>query len=478
MRNRLWLTWISLKASHVDNRGWTNQFARPTIDLESFLLYRSVFLVGCLFFAFSALFYQLYTCCGSFWGPICYVTSAFFGSLGASFVVLTTFECWKHIIAIFAWSSKNSDQLEGFWGTGTIAAIVKEPLRDKRRNEEDSNNEESRGGVIFLISDKIEELHPDWKGPIGPECRVFKAREWANSWDMDGAREIRDMFSLRNLVSPRVIVLPREQQPKTPQLEDHFLHSKMEGAPFAISLGIDSVFSTKFTHDLDFLRLLRYPHRTDSNPVNPNPGSNPWGDGLLLGLKRAELSDVALEVTPDKDLIKAAEKCNLLLIPFVGKKPDEPWADCAPHHLVPMKKKGLVAGGKSEDRPEPWEVGPWLKNPDQCNDFAFILRRTEIIGDRRRRVYFVVAGFTERGTAAASRFLREQWSTLYEAGAEKKPDRGDFFLIIYGPSNPNAKWKKVFGFWRRDFIKKGAGAKWPDFRIAPQQQTEERANSI
>jgi hypothetical protein len=90
-----------------------------------------------------------------------------------------------------------------------------------------------------------------------------------------------------------------------------------------------------------------------------------------------------------------------------------------------------------------------LNNPDEnedVRDYALILRHTQMEDDYRH-IRLVLAGFTERGTAAAGRYLAEHWRDLYSdhvKGHLTDGCLGDFLIMIEGPSRPESvgKWKE------------------------------------
>ena len=81
------------------------------------------------------------------------------------------------------------------------------------------------------------------------------------------------------------------------------------------------------------------------------------------------------------------------------------------------------------------------------------LRRHTEATEQGRRISFVIGGFTERGTAAGGLYLASKFPQIYRsvrAGYKSrqnyKDSRGDFLLVIYGPSRPDKfrEWKPAF----------------------------------
>jgi hypothetical protein len=82
----------------------------------------------------------------------------------------------------------------------------------------------------------------------------------------------------------------------------------------------------------------------------------------------------------------------------------------------------------------------------EVNDYAIIFRHTEKKGGR---ILWVLAGYTERSTAIAARYLIDHWSNLWGRHFRDAPADalGDFLVVIDGPSNPDperlADWSEV-----------------------------------
>jgi hypothetical protein len=237
-------------------------------------------------------------------------------------------------------------------------------------------------GVIILQADKIEALLEEYRlGDIREEIdshpanRLYKAREWLNEQDTQGAREIIAAFRGLGLDAPMLETRGREK-PK-----DQTPSSKYLESPFVITMG------------------LAFSEETDS---------------LVNKLCRSWMRIGKMEKYGD-------------VVEFL-------------HNLVPETLTRLAhKEGKSADFrsliPRIWDLQKWLGRDASVRDYAILLRHTET--DGKRRVKFVVAGFTERGTAAAGKYLAKNWRNLwreYVKGRHAADSFGDFVLVIEGPS--------------------------------------------
>jgi hypothetical protein len=250
----------------------------------------------------------------------------------------------------------------------------------------DNASSHTSKGVIILQSDEIQTLLRKLIGEpikITAEHRSFKARVWVNRWDVEGAKLLREAFQTRRLDAP-------EFQPV-----DHKFSPKIApDAPFAISMGLGFTdFTKELTEDLPWLRI-----KCDSQ----------HGDCVFL---KQELIPPGLQ----------------MLCPHDKKNTD------------------IDADGFTRLLPDNWDLQKWLDSPRESRDFAIILRRTLIRTDGQRQVRFVLAGFTEIGTAAAGKFLAEKWPDLWKKYVRKElktDSRGDFLAIVEGPSDASAVWSE------------------------------------
>lgn len=104
--------------------------------------------------------------------------------------------------------------------------------------------------------------------------------------------------------------------------------------------------------------------------------------------------------------------------------------------------------------PTDWDLESWLSGSKAVRDYALILRHAGSVGDGTRPcVYFWLAGFTERGTYAAGRYLAANWEALHRrfVAPQKTASSagGDFMLMIEGPSHDKDTrelWSEIPGF--------------------------------
>jgi hypothetical protein len=89
--------------------------------------------------------------------------------------------------------------------------------------------------------------------------------------------------------------------------------------------------------------------------------------------------------------------------------------------------------------PKPWDPKVWLKG-EPSKDYAIVLRHRESQG-RNSQTRFVLAGFTEDGTAAAGRYFAAHWVRLWERYVKGKADGGgNFLVVISGESHSKDTW--------------------------------------
>jgi hypothetical protein len=249
----------------------------------------------------------------------------------------------------------------------------------------DDATSRSRNGIVYLQSDTIHGLLKDFLEETTPSIEIttrqrsYKARSWLNRWDAEGARHLREQFQSRRLDAPEFRPIDHGADLNIPA-----------NAPFAISMGLGFTDNTKqLTHDLPWLRIACAPDH---------------GDCIYL---KQELVPAALQ-------------------------------KFCPHKKT---KNDIDNEGFTRILPDNWDLNEWLKSPGTSRDFAIILRRTLRTPAGNRQVQFVLAGFTEIGTAAAGAYLANNWSRLwkrYVRGRLKEGTHGDFLAIIEGPSDPGA----------------------------------------
>jgi DNA-binding winged helix-turn-helix (wHTH) protein len=241
-----------------------------------------------------------------------------------------------------------------------------------------------RPGVIILQTDQIDELLPP--ASLKPSIRLQKARSWINRWDTEGAEAVRSEFLKLGQPLPALVFS-----------DHHTPEDRVDGAPFQISMGLGYTDRT--------IRIF-----ADDDVCGPwvRLSTSPTlGDALAF--HEAVRPDVLTESEHEKD-----------------DKPDF-------FRLLPKN----------------WHPGDWsamLKNPAryEVRDYGMILRHTD--PDKEDQVAFVLAGFTERGTAVAGQYLAAHWLELHGRFFPKTGDdatgRGDFLLIIEGKSWPDVRqWK-------------------------------------
>jgi transcriptional regulator with XRE-family HTH domain len=253
----------------------------------------------------------------------------------------------------------------------------------------------SNDGVIILQSDPIEKLLQQFVFDLGeqiksvPEHRLYKARTWINRWDTDGAAAIQEQFQKYKISAPRLL------------LSEHHSHDEIPpSAPFQIAMGLGFTFRTQLFVETcsPWMRVTREPESGDAVSIHMD----------LMAKGR---------LTRFSDPVKSEEKGFVRLLP-------------------------LHWDTKYLDR---WLDGATGQNVADVQDYALIFRHTH--NDDPRQISFVLAGFTERGTAIAGRYLAKRWQELwrkYVADTVNGPSRGDFFIMIAGPSWPGSVdgWKE------------------------------------
>jgi hypothetical protein len=248
--------------------------------------------------------------------------------------------------------------------------------------------------VIFLQADKIDALLEEYgvsgiKDKIDSQTkgRLFKAREWMNYFDTKGAKALIKKFRDLGLDSPQLVPVERAEEIR----ESHYV---AEQTPFTITMGLGFSMQTDV--------LLR---------------------DACSGWMRVVYDDVygdALE----------------LLYNFVPPK-----LNGLRSEAVEGEFRRLLPAGD-------WSLAKWIDDEPKApvNDYAIILRHTELDDNGHRLLKFVLAGFTERGTAAAGEYLAQNWRALwlkYVKGEHNRKGFGDFLLVIEGPSH----WKDDIKGW-------------------------------
>lgn len=83
--------------------------------------------------------------------------------------------------------------------------------------------------------------------------------------------------------------------------------------------------------------------------------------------------------------------------------------------------------------PKGWKEALWSKGEGAYTDYSIILRHVRE-ENGQKSIEFVLAGFTEDGTAAAGQFLAQNWRDLNQNYVQPYPDEpGQFFLLFIVP---------------------------------------------
>ncbi len=219
---------------------------------------------------------------------------------------------------------------------------------------------------------------------ILPSTRLYKARSWINRWDAEGAEAVRELF--------------RDKREGVPNLVASEVHDeRTESAPVVFSMGL---------------------------------GFAPFTDRVLEGCRewvKVEKGRAGDAIELHKGLLQGEDLSEF-----------------------------SVLGGQKTSKfamllPKEWNIDRWLTMVDDPNghnpshDYAIILRRTATTS-AGRQVRFLLAGFTERGTAVAAKYLARNWKELHRRffphGQKDRRSLGDFMLVIHGDSRAES-----FGRW-------------------------------
>jgi hypothetical protein len=271
-----------------------------------------------------------------------------------------------------------------------------------------------RRGVVILQSSPIEDLleSPNAEPVIGeesgrilmtPSSRLYKARTWINKWDTESAQAIRDEVEKYNPKGPAFVFSDRHHSDPNPT----------QSPPFQISMGLG------FTEQTDTLLA---------------EVCNPW---MRISRKLDSGDTVCFH-----DSLRPTNGLEPARLRIAEGEETEFF------RILPRDWKSPAQKGE-----RPAYMNRWLslrKYPNQhVWDYAIILRHTELTLTGERRIFFVVAGFTERSTAAAGHHLATRWPDLYDTYVKPqeldRESRGDFLIVITGLSNP-----VNFGDWAED----------------------------
>jgi hypothetical protein len=344
--------------------------------------------------------------------------SIFFTGLGLTLSTVAFYEVMKiggeHAYYRFTGGQK----FDRFFGEGASEACVE--------------------AMILLQADSLEAIMsppPQANQQLKPlqitsDLRCFKARDWVNKWDTDGARYLRERFRLMGLHAPQLI--PADHSKNLP--------ARWEKAPFIVALGLGFTDQThRFSSD------LREVFRIDSD--------SPLGDCLKIrheyverymdrgvrGLQPSEWDDTGFQ-----------GMCY-----EVGGK----W-------FPYMDSNGFVTIlPEGKDSKSTWHFDDWKNGPESCNDYAVILRREADSKSGPRQSLFVVGGFTERGTAIGAEYLGRYWEDLADRFGDE-----DFLVILTGRSQVETvgDWKISLSLTKSDVNKErrrpGVAVPWPTYR--------------
>jgi hypothetical protein len=224
--------------------------------------------------------------------------------------------------------------------------------------------------------------------------RLFKARRWVNAHDAEAARQIRQAFRDINRMPPEL------------QVEGRYERRRDKLVPFVISTGLGF---TEFTHEI-FLeagdKWLKYFTETRCGDVV----------GLITTVYPYQSKDFSQDTS--------TEEGYRLLVP--------PNWDKTKYVELPDE---LYEGASPVETP--------ASSPAVPNDYAMILRHTHDHDGIRPQVWFIVAGFTAHGTAAAGEYLARHWQELYKKYFKDYVNSadGDFCQFIVGGSEQPSLWR-------------------------------------
>jgi DNA-binding winged helix-turn-helix (wHTH) protein len=293
-------------------------------------------------------------------------------------------------------SDEEIGRFEEFFGPGTAGA----------------SNSSPRAVIVVQAehTDKVvEAINVDRNAEFKkrPGNRAYKARMWVNYNDLLGAQAIIRLFDSHRLQQPQLVLSAHYDR------EDRSI-SPAATLLAAMGLGFTDRSARAFALCQAWMRVV--------------PDSEA-GDAIALHEKL---------VLPNRN---AADPKTL--VPPNRSPADLEKLGFFPAHNLP---------GFWERRPRDWSNtyldnwDAWHRNNSQppVEDYAIILRHTNYVRTRKQ-VLFVLAGFTERGTAVAGRYLAFHWRRLSKRYVHDKDDDGDFLIFIVGPSDPG-----LFRDWEED----------------------------
>jgi len=273
-----------------------------------------------------------------------------------------------------------------------------EPILTQQRTLEKlerERHEQKDASVGPVVEGRYSPLRVPEEVRIPPPSRLFKARFWINRWDAEGAFAICEGLREQGLGSPKV------------DLRQH--GHLMNASPFEIAMGLGY---TDRTNDA-ILGCADWMH------------NDAWWDcGDALSLHRSLIpkdAETHFEIDPPAKKSKGFRR------------------------LLPLGWGLNTAGHEPGTR----YMHDWEQERHDVQDYAIIFRRAE-----SGRVHFVLAGFTEKGTAAAGHYLANHWSKgLWKyvkprsrASAAVLDSSHDFLVVIRGHSNNPEDWEEVKSF--------------------------------
>lgn len=259
----------------------------------------------------------------------------------------------------------------------------------------------SARGVIVVQADQIDKLveainvnaHAEIKKT--PGNRSYKARTWANFNDLLGAQAIVRLFDSHRLRPPQIVLSLHNSR------EDLNIPSDTTFIA-AMGLGFTDRSARAFKLCHAWMRVSRTTEAGDAVALH---------EKLMLRICRREDAK-------QNALIPAAD------VPGFWARVPRGWDSAYLDSWLAWHKV---------DNAEP-----------TVQDYAIILRHTQEVG-HRKQVLFVLAGFTELGTAVAGRYLAGHWRGLWKKYVHGQPHDGDFLALIEGPSDPGQ-----FGVWEEN----------------------------
>jgi len=212
-----------------------------------------------------------------------------------------------------------------------------------------------------------------------PSTRFYKARTWINKWDAAGGETLRNLFLDCSETPPALVFSSKD--------------AESAAVVFSMGLGFTGFTERTLREFESWIRLHKGKH------------------GDAIGFHE--------RLIDDKHLLKFFSVYGVKAVPHFSFLVPREWD---------LDRWLGMAGGDSE-----------RTNPSQ--DYAIILRYTTQTGKGATQVRFLLAGFTERGTAAAAKYLVHNWDDLHKEyfphgrPEEFEESRGDFLLVIHGHSS-------------------------------------------